>query len=164
MPVVAGFQFLVYEPRALLVVPDSRGQVRNWVHALAQPWYRSIIVLVSATTPAEYLEYLHRRRIEYLAAGSDRVDLAAALGQLAEVYGVTSIRTDSGGALDGALLAAGVVDEIAVILNPTISGRPDSQSLVSLPEVLSSSGLPLTLVDLQQLDGGAVWLHYRTGG
>jgi len=51
LPVVPGFEDLVYEPRPLLVVPDSRGRVRNWVHALAQPWYRAIVVLTSRATP-----------------------------------------------------------------------------------------------------------------
>jgi 2,5-diamino-6-(ribosylamino)-4(3H)-pyrimidinone 5'-phosphate reductase len=37
LPVVPGFEDLVYEPRPLFVVPDSRGRVLNWIHALAQP-------------------------------------------------------------------------------------------------------------------------------
>jgi 2,5-diamino-6-(ribosylamino)-4(3H)-pyrimidinone 5'-phosphate reductase len=61
LPVVAGFEDLVYNPRPLLVVPDSRGRVRNWVHALAQPWYGAIVVLTSRATPAAYLDYLDRR-------------------------------------------------------------------------------------------------------
>jgi hypothetical protein len=61
LPVVSGFEDLVYEPRPLLVVPDSRGRVRNWVHALARPWYGAIVVLTSQATPLDYLEYLNRR-------------------------------------------------------------------------------------------------------
>ena len=114
LPIVAGFDDLVSEPRPLLVVPDSRGEVRNWIHALAQPWYRSILVLASAKTPATYLDYLTRRRIDHLIAGEVRVDLTDALARLNAEYGVRSIRTDSGGALNGALLAAGLVDEIAL--------------------------------------------------
>src|SRR5215203_4219188 len=77
--VVSGFEDLVYEPRPLLVVPDSRGRVRNWIHALAQPWYGAIVVLTSQATPRDYLEYLNRRGITHLTAGEDQVDLAAAL-------------------------------------------------------------------------------------
>jgi 2,5-diamino-6-(ribosylamino)-4(3H)-pyrimidinone 5'-phosphate reductase len=118
LPVVPGFEDLVYEPRPLLVVPDSRGRVRNWVHALAQPWYRAIVVLTSQATPPDYLEYLNRRGIAHLSAGEDRIDLPAALELLQARYGVQSMRTDCGGRLNGSLLAAGLVDEVAVIINP----------------------------------------------
>lgn len=161
LPIVDGFADLVYEPRPLLVVPDSRGTLRNWTHALMQPWYRSIVVLVTASTPLAYLEYLKRRRIDYLIVGDDRVELPAALERLSADYGVTSIRTDSGGALNGALLAAGLVDEIGLIVNPTISGQ-QSPSLIELPHALSNNGLPLTLIDVGRLNNGAVWLLYET--
>lgn len=160
-PIMAGFEDLVYEPRPLLVVPDSRGAARNWIHVLAQPWYRSVVVLVSHSTPPEYLAYLRRRRIGYLVAGQRRVDLAVALEQLAADHGVQSIRTDAGGALNGALLAAGLVDEIGLILNPSISGRPESQSLVQLPEALADSGLPLILIDVERLADDSLWLLYE---
>lgn len=160
LPVYPGFEDLVYEPRPLLVVPDSKGAVRNWVHALAQPWYRSIVVLVSASTPMDYVEYLDRRGIQHLSSGDEQVDLAGALATLAERYGVASVRTDSGGALNGALLAAGLVDEIALILNPHVSGRPDGQSVVRLPRPMTDAGIPLALVELERLADDSLWLLY----
>ena len=99
-----GFAELVQEPRPLLVVPDSGGRLRNWTHARAQPWYGRIIVLVGERTPPEYLEHLDRRGIEHLTAGDERVDLSLALQLLRREHAVRSIRTDAGGALNGALL------------------------------------------------------------
>ena len=98
--------------------------MRNWVHALAQPWYGAIVVLTSQATPPDYLEYLNRRGITHLTAGEDQVDLAAALEMLHARHGVQSIRTDCGGRLNGALLAAGLVDEVAVIVNPSLAANP----------------------------------------
>ncbi len=115
LPLPLGFDELVYEPRPLLIVPDSGGRVRNWLHALAQPWYRSILVLVADSSPDEYLAYLRRRGIEHLSVGMNRVDLVAGLEIVAAELGVRSVRTDSGGDLNGALLALGLVDEIALI-------------------------------------------------
>ena len=121
MPVVAGFDELVREPRPALVVVDSRGSVRNWRHAMAQPWYGNHISLVSASTPREHLAYLNRRGVTVIEAGDDRVDLAAALRVLEEGHGVRRVRTDGGGQLAGTLLAAGCVDELVV---PAVSGSP----------------------------------------
>jgi 2,5-diamino-6-(ribosylamino)-4(3H)-pyrimidinone 5'-phosphate reductase len=160
LPVVPGFEDLVYEPRPLLVVPDSRGRVRNWVHALAQPWYGAIVVLTSQATPRDYLEYLNRRGITHLTAGEDQVDLAAALEVLHARHGVQSIRTDCGGRLNGALLAAGLVDEVAVIVNPSLAANPKGQSFVTLPHALSAAAVPLALREVDRLNDGAVWLLY----
>ena len=133
LPVVPGFEDLVYEPRPLPVVPDSRGRVRNWVHALAQPWYGAIVVLTSQATPPDYLEYLSRRGITPVTVGEDQIDLSAALEVLQVQYGVRSMRTDCGGHLNGALLAADLVDEVAVIINPEPGGKPEEPVLRDAP-------------------------------
>jgi 2,5-diamino-6-(ribosylamino)-4(3H)-pyrimidinone 5'-phosphate reductase len=161
LPVVAGFEDLVYNPRPLLVVPDSRGRVRNWVHALAQPWYGAIVVLTSRATPAAYLDYLDRRGIAHLTTGEEQVELSAALELLQARYGVQSVRTDCGGRLNGALLAAGLVDEVAVIINPSLAANPKSQSFVTLPHAVAGVGLPLELREVDRLKDGAVWLRYE---
>lgn len=161
VPVHPGFEGLVEEPRPLLVIPDSRGRVRNWRHALAQPWYRAGIALVSAATPAEYLDHLTRRGVDHVLAGVDHVDLAGAFELLHDRHGVRSVRTDAGGTLAGALVAAGLVDEIAVILSPCLAGRPDAAPLVRLPRPLTDQGLPLRLVETAHLDDDALWLRYE---
>ena len=154
-----GFAELVHEPRPALVVPDSGGRLRNWTHARAQPWYGRIIVLVGERTPREYLDHLDRRGIEYLTAGDDRVDLASALQALSQQHRVRSIRTDSGGALNGALLAAGLVDRIAVIIAPQLGTDPAAQTLVRLP-ASSSDPYALRLLESEVLDDGALRLVY----
>lgn len=163
-PVYPGFEDLVYEPRPVLVIPDSRAVVRNWRHAQAQPWYGAMVALVSRHTRPEYPAYLERRGVGHLTAGEDHVDLAGALEQLADRYDVGSIQTDGGGALNGALLAAGLVDEIALILTPRVAGRPDATSLVRLPRGLGDDGLPLRLTEVETLDDGAIWLRYELVG
>jgi len=154
-----GFAELVYQPRPLLVVPDSGGRLRNWRHARSQPWYGRIVVLVSDTTPTDYLDYLERRGITHLRAGSGRVDLPLALVGLTDTFGVRSIRTDSGGALNGALLTHGLVDRVAVIIDPQIGRDPDAQTLIRLP-VAADVAYALRLVESEVLADGALWLVY----
>lgn len=154
-----GFAELVHEPRPALVVPDSGGRLRNWTYARAQPWYGRIIVLVGERTPSEYLDHLDRRGIEHLTAGDERVDLSLALHQLGRRQGVRSIRTDSGGALNGALLATGLVDRIAVVIAPRIGSDPEAQTLIRLPGPVADAP-SLQLVESEVLDDGALWLVY----
>jgi 2,5-diamino-6-(ribosylamino)-4(3H)-pyrimidinone 5'-phosphate reductase len=58
----------------------------------------------------------------------------------------------------GALLGAGLVDEVAVIINPSLAGNPGNQLFVTHPSAIAADGLPLTLREIDKLDGGAVWL------
>jgi 2,5-diamino-6-(ribosylamino)-4(3H)-pyrimidinone 5'-phosphate reductase len=165
LPVVPGFESLVTEPRPLLVVPDSRGVVRCWTHALSQPWYRDVAVLVTRHTPTDYLRYLDRRGIEHVDAtgpASGRVDLAAGLAHLTGSHGVRDVRTDGGGALTGALLAAGLVDEIVVLLDPVVSSDPGGQRLVTLPHAGPPGGIRLRLDDVERFEDGALLLRYAT--
>ena len=76
---------------------------------------------------------------------------------------MTSVRTDSGGARNGALLEAGLVDRIVVIIAPRIGQDPCAQVLVRLP-VAAGSDHQLRLVESEVLDDGAVWLVYDVVG
>ena len=52
------------------------------------------------------------------------------------------------------------MDEVAVIINPTVVANPRSQSLVTLPREASTAGLGLSLREVDRLDDGAIWLRY----
>jgi 2,5-diamino-6-(ribosylamino)-4(3H)-pyrimidinone 5'-phosphate reductase len=110
-----------YHPLAVprLVVVDSRGRIRNWNNLRSQPFWRAVTVLCSHSTPQDYLEYLNRREVPYIVAGSDQVDLSAALDELNTRFGIQTVRVDSGGILNGALLRAGLVDEVSVLIDPS---------------------------------------------
>lgn len=113
-------EVIVIETRStnpLLVVPDSRGRIRNWRYWQAQPYWRGVLVLCSQTTPQGYLKYLRETGTEYLIAGTDHVDFRTALEALDSHYGVTTVRVDSGGTLNGVLLRVGLADEVSVLIH-----------------------------------------------
>jgi len=105
-----------------------------------------------------------------LVAGDERVDLRAALELLAAERGVTRVRVDSGGALSGALLTAGLAHEISLMVYPVLVGGTDEHTfnrrLASVagagsepPQVTASQAL--RLVDVQRLEGDATRLRYE---
>ena len=105
---------------------DSRGRVR-WTYKEMGGW--TLLVLVAASTPARYLAYLHDQQIPYLTVGQERVDLDLAIRRLSDDLGVTTILGDGGGLLNGALLRAGLVDEVDIQYVPAIIGSPEAPSL-----------------------------------
>ena len=103
--------------------------MRNWrtLKGYTQFW-RDPLALVSRATPAEYVDEVRRAGCDALVAGDERVDLRAALELLAAERGVTRVRVDSGGALAGALLAAGLVHEISLMVYPVLVGGAEEHT------------------------------------
>jgi hypothetical protein len=83
---------------------------------------KDVVVLVSDATPEDSIAYLREREYPFIRCGTERVDLRAALDELEERFGVTRVATDSGGGLSGALIKAGVADEVSLVVTPTKRG------------------------------------------
>jgi 2,5-diamino-6-(ribosylamino)-4(3H)-pyrimidinone 5'-phosphate reductase len=90
----------------LLAVVDSRGRVTSWAALRAAGHWRDVVAVRSRAGPPGPSG--GRRE---LVRGEARVDLRAVLAALAE-EGARAVRVDSGGALLGALLDAGLLDEV----------------------------------------------------
>lgn len=132
------------DPRPLLVVPDSRGRIKSWNRLRSMPYWRDVLVLCTGSTPSDYLAYLERSGIPYLIQGETQADLPAALEELYDRYGVRVVRVDSGGTLNGLLLAAGLVDELSLLVHPCLVGGPAANPLFRPPDGATPGGEPLS--------------------
>lgn len=153
-----------YHPLAVprLVVVDSRGRIRNWNKLRSQPFWREVTVLCSRATTKEYLEYLNHRSVPFIIAGSDQVDLPVALDELNIRFGVRSVRVDSGGILNGALLRAGLVDEVSVLIDPCVVGGLSPRTWFVAPDLASQEEITrLRLIHCEQLKENIIWLKYE---
>ena len=148
--------------RRLLVVVDSRGRVQNWQFLRKQPYWRDVVALCSSSTPQSYLRYLERQHVDSIITGDERVDLRAALEELNGRYGVQAVRVDSGGILNGLLLRAGLVDEVSVLIDPSLVGGTSPRSIFTAPDLTSSEGvIGLRLVHFERSESDVVWLRYE---
>lgn len=135
----------------LLAVVDGRGRVTAWQALRDAGYWSGVLALRSG---------VHRPRVgtavEEFVTGEDRVDLAAVLAELGR-RGAHVVRVDSGGGLTGALLSAGLVDEVSLVIHPVVAGDDHRWH--------GAAALPQTRLDLRgcrRLDGddGLVWLRY----
>ncbi len=150
------------DPRPLLVIADSRGRVRCWDAIRKWPYMRDVLALCSSSTPQEYLDYLKERRIGTVIAGTDRVDMRAALEALNRDYRVKILRADSGGTLNSVLLQAGLVSEVSVLIHPFIAGGKADPTLsdplkAGIPELR----LSLQLQSAEVVGNGIIWARYH---
>ena len=176
LPAVEGDRDLLYKdflPDAVIQRPghqgwftavDGRGRIRwaykEWPDEAWAGWH--LLVLAAHRTPPEYLAYLRREDIPYLIAGDERVDLRRALEKMGDRLGVECVISTAGGRLNGALLRAGLVDEINVELFPAIIGGRETPSLFDAP-ALQPNEWPtrLEMISTRVQDDGNVWLRYR---
>jgi 2,5-diamino-6-(ribosylamino)-4(3H)-pyrimidinone 5'-phosphate reductase len=143
-------------------IVDGRGRLRSGDFGegdrLGKDWLR----LTSRSAPAAYLAFLQRERIPYLIAGEQRVDLRAVLGKLKDKLGIGCVLSMAGGRLNGALLRAGLLDEINIIYRPELIGGTQTPTPFDSPE-LAPDEWPtrLRLISAQVRGEGHVWLRYE---
>jgi 2,5-diamino-6-(ribosylamino)-4(3H)-pyrimidinone 5'-phosphate reductase len=150
------------EERPLLAVPDSRGRLKIWDKLKGVQFWNPHVALCSTATPPEHLDYLRDEGVETVTAGDDHVDMRAALEALSDKYSVRTVLVDSGGTLPGVLFREGLVTELSLIVQPSVSGMATARSFFHAPDLASKNGIvPLTLTHVEKVRGDAVWLRYR---
>jgi 2,5-diamino-6-(ribosylamino)-4(3H)-pyrimidinone 5'-phosphate reductase len=152
--------------RGWFTVVDGRGRVR-WgpsdgaEHGEEWVGWR-LLVWVGCHTPPEYLAYLRREETPYLVAGEGPVDLGEALHKMKALLGVECLLSTGGGRLNGALLRAGLVDEVNVEYLPALIGGVDTPTLYDSPALGPDEPVTaLKLISCQVQPGGRVWVRYE---
>jgi 2,5-diamino-6-(ribosylamino)-4(3H)-pyrimidinone 5'-phosphate reductase len=148
--------------RGWFAVVDGRGRLRSGMKEFPgwEGWHT--LHLVCAASPPEYLAFLRRREIPYLTAGDLQVDLVEVMGKLTTLLGVERVVCTAGSRLNGALLRAGLVDEISLVLLPALIGGSDTPVLFRSPD-LGPEEWParLRLLSVDAEPTGRVKLHYQ---
>jgi riboflavin-specific deaminase-like protein len=114
------------------------------------------IVVTCAAAPADRLEWLSATA-PVVVAGEDHVDFHAALDELAERFGLPHVLCEGGPHLNGALFAAGVVDELCLTVAPLITGAT-APTIVQPP--VPSTGMRLQTLCEQD---GELYARYQLG-
>lgn len=117
------------------------------------------LIITSEQVTKDYLDYLNRQNISWIATGKDQIDLAKAMEILADEFNIDRLAIVGGGKINGGFLEAGLVDEISILIGAGADGRTGQPSLFDgRPE--SSRPITLQLKDVASFDDGAVWLRY----
>lgn len=119
-----------------------------------------VVALLSARVSDDYLAFLRQRGVSYLIAGAREVDLSRAMEKIGEMFPVRTLMLEGGGKINGSMLAAGLVDEVSVLVAPVVDGRIGEPALFDADRVEPRA---LVLDALERRAGGVVWLRYRVG-
>lgn len=122
-----------------------------------------ILVILTEQVPDSHLAGLRGEGISYIFAGKTEVDLALAFETLSRELGIRNLLIEGGGGANGAVLRAGLLDELSLVISPTIDGSTGAPTVFNSGDVdLGPAPVEgMTLASHQVLDGGAVWLRYK---
>lgn len=138
------------------VVVDTRGTLL-WDGCTGDE--RPLLVLTSEQVSREYLDYLEGLGISYIACGADKIDLPRACSILADEFGVRRAAVVGGGHINAGFLAAGLLDEVSILIGAGIDGRGGMAAVFDgLP--MDRAVTPLKLTQVQKYGENAVWLRY----
>ena len=119
-----------------------------------------VVAILSERVSDEYLAFLRTRGVSYLLAGKREVDLPLAMGKIGGRFGVTTLMLEGGGRINGGMLAAGLIDEVSVLVAPAVDGRVGTPALFDV----DADGAPprrLALEHAEQRPDGVLWLRYH---
>src|SRR5262249_40224552 len=121
-----------------------------------------IAVLTKQVSP-EYLSFLQAQRVSYLFAGEHTIDLSTALDKLAALFQIKTLLLEGGGRINGAMLRAGLIDELSLLIAPIADGTKGTPTLFDTSNDVVSlhTAVRLTLHAVEQRADGIMWLRYR---
>ena len=148
------------EARAWGIFLDAHGKA---VWARREIGGDPILVILTEQVPDAHLAGLRGDGVSYIFAGATEIDLAGALETLHRELGIERLMLEGGGGANGALLRAGLVDEISLVVSPVVDGSSGAPTVFNSGDVdLGPAPIEsMTLASHEVLEGGAVWLRYR---
>lgn len=117
-----------------------------------------IIEILTDNVSDEHIAFLESKGISYLFCGNEKVDVNLMLKKLYEGFGIKTIMLEGGGLTDTLFLNAGVIDELSLVVVPTIDGDCEGKDLFS--------GKTLNILeqykikDVKLLPNNGLWLNY----
>jgi 2,5-diamino-6-(ribosylamino)-4(3H)-pyrimidinone 5'-phosphate reductase len=139
------------------VIPDTKGMLKGLLHTCRRSELcRDVIVLISESTPEEYVAHLKERNYDYHVVGKEHADLKKALELVSSEYKVKKVLTDTGRILGNLLLEQGLVSELSLLVHPVIVGEKSYNMFGNI-----SKSINLRLYKKEIFSKGYTWLVYK---
>lgn len=119
-----------------------------------------VIVALTGKAPKAHLAHLREKGVSYIIGGSKSIDLPVVMRKLRALFGIRKILLEGGGKINGSFLAAGLIDELSVLVAPVADGRVCVSTMLDAGTA-KSSVTGLKLLSHKSRPGGIVWLRYK---
>lgn len=123
----------------------------------------NIVTIIGTNATDDYLDMLEEKGISYIVLANPTA-LDEALSVLHDRFGVRKISLQGGGIINGAMLAAGLINELSLVIYPGIDGLTTAPSIfeyLGAANERPGAGQSLELISTETVANGIVWLRYR---
>ena len=145
--------------KSLGIGTDAKGKLRFKHNEVGGD---HVVLLVTDRVSNDYLAHLQSAGVSYLFCGKKQIDLKVALRKLAQSFKLRKLMLQGGGTFNGAMLHAGLVDEISHLTVPVADGGVGVASMFDVPgNAPSKAAAKLRLRSHKLMPGGVIWARYR---
>ena len=145
-----------------IVSLDGEGVLRwhgKYLEKKGRPKAHVIEVLTEKVSDS-YLDYLHGFDISYIFAGEETIDCALLLRKLKAHLGIDRVMLAGGGITNQAFAAAGLIDELSIVLAPTADGDSGCASLFETGGFSPAVPAAFSLKSVERIENDTLWLRY----
>ncbi len=146
---LAGFYAVAFDPKGKLGWKEDRIVDEDPGYGGAQ-----IIEVLTEQVDPRYLGYLQTKRIPYIFAGENVIDVAIALSKLKSLFGAETLLLEGGSVVNGYFARADMVDELSLVVAPAIADA------TSKPLFTDGGLSDYKLKEIKQYEN-VVWMRYR---
>ncbi|RVD58507.1 MAG: RibD family protein [Mesorhizobium sp.] len=119
-----------------------------------------VVVLLGRDVQDSHLAELAADGVSYIVSETADIDLAAMLDVLGRELGIRRLLLEGGAGINGSFFAAGLVDELSLLIAPALDARAANQGFVEFGEAGLAGKMQLSLTSCEALAHGLVHLRY----
>jgi riboflavin biosynthesis pyrimidine reductase len=121
------------------------------------------VTILAGQVPDRHLAFLRSRGVSYLFGGKREIDLPTVLRKLRARFGIRRLLLEGGGKINGSFLAAGLIDELSVLIAPVADGSVGTPTLFDATEG-PGPARHLKLLSVERRPGDLLWVRYAVRG
>lgn len=119
-----------------------------------------VVVLLGRDVADSHLAELAADGVSYIVSETAEIDLAAMLDVLGQELGIRRLLLEGGAGINGSFFAAGLVDELSLLVAPALDARAGNQGFVEFGESGLAGKMQLSLTSCETLAHGLIHLRY----
>jgi riboflavin biosynthesis pyrimidine reductase len=120
-----------------------------------------VIVLLGRDVGDDHLAELAADGVSYIVSENEEIDLGAMIKALGREFGIKRLLLEGGANINGSLFAAGLADELSLVMAPALDGRKGADRIVEFGETGLADKCTLSLMSCTEIGSGLLHLRYR---
>lgn len=122
-----------------------------------------IIEVLTEQVSDAFLAHLRARSVSYLFAGKEKLDMHLVVEKLLSLFGIKTLLLEGGGIINGTFLEAGLIDELSLVVAPSVEPSAKEISLfhTSPYQTKPAAMTGFQLHAVEKLTDSGLWLTYR---